>query len=290
MNIVKGPSDPGSGADIGLFISNPGDLDSEQADIESYAIDGGISDIVVINGSGGYTSAPTVTITGDGSGATAVAYIDGNGKVTSIEITDYGSGYTYANTSLSSEIIIGGTAAATARAIISPYGGHGRNAPRELFADTLCFYSSFNNVFNHGVIPVDEDYRQFGIISNVRVYDPTGVDFSKYNTATGSAGFLLEGTFIGNDFEPDSIISTVGGKNLKVISAIDNYMLVISTDGSVPVVGDTFTNTSAIGFTITNLTEPNIDKYSGDVLFIDNQVPFSATQEQEISFRTFIKF
>ena len=275
--------------DIGLFVSDPGDLDSEQTDIESYAINGGISDIVVTNGSGSYTSAPTVTITGDGTGATAVSYIDVDGKVTSIEITDYGSGYTYANVSLSTEVITGGTAAATARVIISPYGGHGRNSPRELFADTLSFYSAFTNIYNHGVIPVDHDYRQFGIISNIRVYDPDGLDFSKYNTATGTAGFLLEGSFTGTDFEADSIISTSGGKNLQVITALDDKMLVISTDGSIPVVDDVFANDSAISFTITSLTEPNVDKYSGDILFIDNQVPFSATQEQEISFRTFIK-
>lgn len=276
---------PGSGADITLNLSSPGDLDTQQADIETYAIDGGLSYIIVTNGSGGYTSAPTVTISGDGSGAAATAYIDGTGKVTSIEITDYGSGYTYATATLSSEAISGGTAAATARVIVSPFGGHGRNAPRELFADTLCLYSSFDNVLNHNDIAINHDYRQFGIVSNIREFD----SLTKYNTATGTAGYKLEGSFDAEEFEADEIIYTSGhAKELQVITSLDNKMLVISLNGSIPIVGDEFTNGTS-SFTITALTEPNVDKYSGEILFIDNQVPFSATAEQEISFRSFIK-
>lgn len=54
----------------------------------------GITSIVLLNGGSGYTTAPTVTITGGGgTGATAVAYVN-NGVVTSVELTNPGSGYT----------------------------------------------------------------------------------------------------------------------------------------------------------------------------------------------------
>jgi hypothetical protein len=52
--------------------------------------------ITISSGGTGYTSAPTVTLTGDGTGATATAFIDGSGVVNSIEITNPGSGYTSA--------------------------------------------------------------------------------------------------------------------------------------------------------------------------------------------------
>lgn len=52
--------------------------------------------ITISNGGTGYTSAPTVTFTGDGTGAEATAFIDGSGVVTSIDITNPGSGYTSA--------------------------------------------------------------------------------------------------------------------------------------------------------------------------------------------------
>jgi hypothetical protein len=53
---------------------------------------------VLVNGSG-YTNAPNVIITGDGSGATAIANVVG-GEVNSILVTNGGSGYTFANASL----------------------------------------------------------------------------------------------------------------------------------------------------------------------------------------------
>jgi hypothetical protein len=59
---------------------------------------GFITDIGVINPGGGYTTAPTVTISGGGgSGAGATAKITG-GKVTGITVTEAGSGYKSAPT------------------------------------------------------------------------------------------------------------------------------------------------------------------------------------------------
>ena len=56
-----------------------------------------ITAIVVTNAGTGYTTAPTVTITGDGTGATANAAI-GTSTVTGIIVTAAGSGYKVAPT------------------------------------------------------------------------------------------------------------------------------------------------------------------------------------------------
>ena len=55
---------------------------------------GGIESINVINPGFGYQSVPTVTITGDGAGATAVASLNTDGSIKSITIVTPGSGYT----------------------------------------------------------------------------------------------------------------------------------------------------------------------------------------------------
>ena len=60
----------------------------------------GIEKITITNPGYGYTEIPTVTITGDGSGATAVATIV-NGKITEINVTDRGIGYTRAEVTIS---------------------------------------------------------------------------------------------------------------------------------------------------------------------------------------------
>lgn len=69
----------------------------------------GVSFISVVNPGINYTSAPNVTITGDGIGATARAFIV-NGKVNRIEITNAGSEYTRATVSITG----GGGSEATA--------------------------------------------------------------------------------------------------------------------------------------------------------------------------------
>jgi hypothetical protein len=78
----------------------------------------GVEDIQVVNPGINYTSPPTVTITGDGNGATAVATIV-NQRVEKITITNSGFGYTRAAVTLSG----GGGSGATAVAIVTARTG-----------------------------------------------------------------------------------------------------------------------------------------------------------------------
>src|ERR1700676_642503 len=76
-------------------------------------LDSSANSIVLSNVGSGYTSAPTVTLTGGGgSGATAVAAISPTGGVTSVTLTSAGSGYTAAPTVAFSAPPAGGTTAA----------------------------------------------------------------------------------------------------------------------------------------------------------------------------------
>lgn len=59
----------------------------------------GIDSIDIINPGINYTSAPTVTISGDGSGATAIATF-GGGRIKEIQLTNQGSNYTRATVSI----------------------------------------------------------------------------------------------------------------------------------------------------------------------------------------------
>lgn len=78
----------------------------------------GITKIDVLSAGYGYTSAPIVTITGDGSGATATSNIV-NGKVVSIDVINRGINYSKANMTLSGG---GGFGASGSVVIDSRYG------------------------------------------------------------------------------------------------------------------------------------------------------------------------
>jgi hypothetical protein len=75
----------------------------------------GISSIEISNAGYGFQTVPTVTITGDGVGATAVAVIQ-NGRITEIKMTNRGSDYS--------------------RAVVTITGGDGYNAAASAVIDT----------------------------------------------------------------------------------------------------------------------------------------------------------
>ena len=87
---------------------------------------GSVSRIFVNNGGSGYTSAPSINLSGlaGGTGATATVQINAaTGKVVGFTVTNGGSGYTFTNpaTLAAATITGGGGAGATARAIRGPY-------------------------------------------------------------------------------------------------------------------------------------------------------------------------
>jgi hypothetical protein len=72
----------------------------------------GLDSIILINGGSGYSSAPVVTIYGDGTGATATADVL-NGVITDIRITNSGRNYTQALVAITDTTGTGASATAT---------------------------------------------------------------------------------------------------------------------------------------------------------------------------------
>ena len=120
--------------------------------------------IKVVDGGTGYGAA-TVNILGDGTGATAVATCSG-GKVVDIQIVESGTGYTWTDVQITGNT---GSSGATARAIMSPLGGHGSNAIDELNANSIVFYTSISRDKNQG-IEINNDYRKVGLVRNFKQF------------------------------------------------------------------------------------------------------------------------
>jgi hypothetical protein len=152
------------------------DDDSIQWDVQQAAIPGGIHRIKILSGGNGYTTKPTVTITGDGQDCTVVAagVTIAGGAVTEVLINNPGMNYTRATVSFS-----GGTSGtvATARAIISPKGGHGSNPVDELGAFYVMADVQLVADEGSGDFLVDNDFRQIGIVVNPKEVTDASGDF-----------------------------------------------------------------------------------------------------------------
>jgi hypothetical protein len=269
----------GTGAEISADLS-PGDVNTLQANIELLTLDGRIMSIPMISGGWGYAAA-TVTIEGDGTGATANAVIGTQGEIKKITITNYGQNYRWARV-----VISGNGFGAKARAVITPYGGHGKFVLNGLFAKTLMFYTNISGDKNQG-FNVNNDYRQLGIIKNPAKYDTT----NSLTAIAASACWVVSGVISTTFFQPDDLITeSTSGRRFRIVTNTGSSALIQSIDNFVPQIGTTFVNAGGFTFGASAVTPPTADKYSGDLLFIDNKAAFTPTADQSVTLRTVIRF
>lgn len=251
----------------------------------------GIHAIKVMHGGTGYTTpTTTVTIDGDGSGATATATVV-DGAVTAISVTSPGSGYSYATLTISSS---GAGSGAAGRAILSPIGGHGAFPVRELCSTALRLSKELDagsvSETNNGFV-IGNDYRQTGLIKDPLVFE----GYTKYTDSLASACWVITGPFSYGDVAEDDIITDTDGKRFRVVSKPptepvgDVDLLVQSLDGVTPDVG-TRIEYAESNADLTAVTPPDIDKYSGMLLLVDNREAYEPTDEQLISFKSTLNF
>lgn len=276
----------GTGAIFTPNISQ-GDLNTRQANTELLAIPGSIEAIDVLNPGVGYVWA-TVTIDGDGVGCEATAVLD-QGAIKKINITNSGSGYTKATATITGNA---GATQAYARVIISPFGGHGKNAVNELFAKDIVLSTTIARDRNQGFI-INNDYRQLGIIRDPRRFNST----QKLTDLSGSTCFVVTGNFNYNLIENDMDILDTNNNKYRVIGkALEapsegqlTSVLVQSLDNKIPVNGTVFVYAGSQQAIITSVVNPTVNKYSGEMMFIDNRASFQPTDEQTIAIKTVIR-
>lgn len=135
-----------------------------------------------------YQIGPTVAIVGDGSGAEAIAVVntDFNSpkEIVGIDVIGVGQNYTFANVSIYANTSFG--SGATAKPIIAPVGGHGKNALYELGARYIGVTTTFDTGSVEGYFfPTYGQYRRLGILENPEFADVrvTLRDFDRINLA-----------------------------------------------------------------------------------------------------------
>lgn len=258
---------------------------SDQWDVQTAAVDGAIEVIKVTTGGSGYFSGnTTVTITGDGTGATANVTTDAEpGEITKITITNVGSGYTSATVSIS-----GDGSSATATPIISPKGGHGANAVEELGGKYIMLNVQLDGSESN-TITTSNDFRQIGIVRDPYLYGTTTrATATNYRQTYRYTLGGTTGTFVADETVSDS------GSNTAVVVEYDsgsNYLytlkpLNLEFANAAVLTGGT-SNASA---TIIATDNPGLAAYSGDLIYVENRVPISRATDQIEDVKLIIQF
>jgi hypothetical protein len=255
----------------------------EQETIQNATIAGQLGGYSVIRGGTGYTSAPTVTVVGDGDSASGIAYVNG-GAIVKVDLDSslgtllHGNGYNYAEVTLSG----GGGSGAKVDPIFSPTLGFGAD-PRDDLKSTAIMFNTKPNGIEGGKFFVDNDFRQIALIKNPLV--PT--TDSDYSASTGIAAKKLKFDAVATAFTPDNtMLGGTSGAAAYVVSVDSSVVYYYQTDSSGFVQfseGEAVTETDGSGSgtldsagvdadTLAYMFN-DINPWKGDVLYIENRAP-----------------
>jgi len=258
----------------GEFLSIP--EERQQQSLQDSAVAGEIINLMIDSAGTGYTVAPTITITGNGTGAKFVCDING-GRITRVRIDSdgcfsdptvwaHGSGYDYASAIVS-------TGDAVLRPVISKEGLNA-DPVKTLRSGSIMLQSDFaGDEFD--TILAQNDFNQVGILRNLKKYG-TDSDFTA-NTGNALKSLDVNAPTSGSQFAEDDIFKnggetaagkvvyhdTVEGKLYYYQDEETNFVAFDNTTDNTVSTDDT----SAV-FTAEN--PPDFDTYSGEILYINN--------------------
>lgn len=236
---------------------------------------GSLDVINVTAGGSNYNSSNSpviITITGDGSGASANATISG-GEIIDIVVSNTGNNYTYANVAITS----GQGSGATAVVYASPIGGHGFNPISELGTRHIMLTSKFTKD-ESGQLPTDIDFRQIGILANPSAYFGTSVGQANaeiYRTTTDYVVSAGLGAFTPDEIVYQSVDGTLENSYFRgtVLSFDDTTHIVklINTQGTVTINTLLIGNTSATARVTLQEQLPTFIPFSGYMVYLENR-------------------
>lgn len=278
-----------SGSAIGTFTTSTfipvktleTDDTTYQWNVQQAAIDGAIWRIKVTNGGTGYQSKPTVSIVGNGTGC--VVQPDditlSGGVITQILVkaANVGSGYSQAEV-----VFTGGgpSQAATARAVISPTGGHGSDPIQELGGYYAMIAATLSGSEGTGDFIVDNGFRQIGILRN-----PIDTTTDQIGTATTYLALtkIEFSDLTGGEFVIGDTITGVTSGAEAIIDSVDTGFILVhqnSGTGFTPFSATETIEVGSVSATADTVTEPEIDLRSGQLLYIENISPVTRNVNQ----------
>ena len=258
--------------------------------VQNSAVQGSIGSIKIVNAGSDYSVAlpPTITITGDGTGAEAAATVNTTTfGVESILITNKGQNYTYANVAFTSAI--GGNA--IARVVMSPAGGHGANPVEELGGSFVIINPRLRGS-ESGVIDTQNEIRQVALIKNPVLRDGTVASGIVYSQTT-----VIDVENIGDNYIEDEYVyqgtsletATFKGRVVSWNSA-QNILNLIDVSGALTSEGGLTGDISKAS----RLPSPSVERaftpYTGSLLYINNITPIQRATDQTEDFKIVVSF
>ena len=276
--------------------------------VAAAAVPGSVGQYIVANGGAGYTNGTysTQTLRGDGTGATFTLVV-ASGAVSTVTAVAVGGGatqavqYTFADCDVDAISGIGtpGTSAIVVP-VISPPGGTGSNAVEELGGFYIMTNTTIAGTAGSGDFVVDQDFRRIAVVKDPYNYGTTTISTADTLSALKSVTFAASptpGTFVN-----DEVITggTSGAKGLvvdweastRVLKYIQTQWTGIAADKDLTpfAVSEVVTGAGGATGTVSALTNPEIEYYSGQVIYVENRAPITRASDQTENIKLIIEF
>ena len=206
------PADWGTSADNAAVRDNAVDGSIKIATITDRGVGLGTANSV-------YTEVP---IRGDGTGAECTIVVDGNQQVSSITVSNQGSGYTYGNVDIVAGGVPTGSRRPTFDVIISPQGGHGADIYRELGAYNVLMYSRIENDIQNPDFITGNQIARIGLVENPQQFGSTTILTSDKASATSALRLVGTG-YSTATFTADSYFTQTVSTGTTAVGRVVSY-------------------------------------------------------------------
>ena len=272
--------------------------------VTNAAVDGRL-DIIKIDANGAGFNANSnsnsysiLTVSGDGSNANITVKVTttaaNGGNITGYNIINGGNGYTRATVTLTDPLKIANTANATLTPVIGPPGGHGSNVAFELGASSLMISVDIDGD-EDGKLPIhgSNKFRQIALIKNPKLANSAFATNTVYRTTTAlgiaaapSPGFTVNETiYVGTSLASATFTAVVEDYDSANLTIYVN-----NVDGTLTTPATVIGNTSGAITTILTRTDPDVKKFSGDLLYIENSSNISRTTVETQQVKLTLRF
>jgi hypothetical protein len=256
-------------------------------------VEGAISRIKIESGGTGYGNTNTsIKIVGNGAGANATANVIGGVLVGFNDIVR-GTNYNRQNCTIT---IVGSGTGANVRPIISAYGGHGFNPARELGANTVMIAVKVGSgdATEGGKITINNDFRQVSLLVGPHKYGQnTEISSANANSAVSLTTDIVITS--GTDFTIDELVyqGTDSANSTFSGYVVDNSASLVKINevrGTIQVGVNLKGNTSTVSRTVVNVTQPELQPMTGDLIYVENRTPVSRASNQAENIKFVVKF
>lgn len=223
---------------------------------------------------------PNITISGDGSGATAYANVAG-GILNKVTMVNVGSNYSRASVSFT-DGAGGSGAGAAATARISPPGGHGSDPVGELAGHNVMLNVRLSGTEANN-FPTNNEFRIIGLLKDPLLANGSQATATAYDqttklTVTGitSGPFQLDEQITGGSTGAQGRLVAFANTNASGTNGILSLTNVFGSFGSETVTG----NTTSATATATSFTLGELQANKGDVLYIEHRGAVARAPDQ----------